>query len=53
MKELILDASNWRNHDDMYLSFFEAVKAPKWHGKNFNALRDSIKAGQINEIEVS
>ena len=47
-----MDAAQWKSIDDLYLSFFQAVKAPEWHGKNFNALRDSIKAGQINRIEV-
>ena len=25
--------------------------APSWHGRNFNALRDSIAGGRINKIE--
>jgi RNAse (barnase) inhibitor barstar len=52
MKELFMDASKWNSLDDLYDSFFEAVKAPAWHGRNLNAVRDSIRAGQINEIEV-
>lgn len=32
--------------------FFQAVEAPSWHGRNFNALRDSIAGGRINKIEV-
>jgi RNAse (barnase) inhibitor barstar len=52
MRELILDANGWRNKDDVYDAFFRAVRAPEWHGRNFNALRDSIKGGLINEIEV-
>lgn len=52
MRDLLLDASTWRGKDDIYDSFFRAVGAPEWHGRNFNALRDSIAAGSINEIEV-
>jgi len=52
MKELRLDVSAWRSSDDSYLAFFEAVGAPPGHGRNFNALRDSIVGGQINRIEV-
>jgi 23S rRNA pseudouridine2605 synthase len=37
---------------DVYDSFFRAVGAPSWHGQNFNAIRDSISVGGINEIEV-
>jgi RNAse (barnase) inhibitor barstar len=33
-------------------AFFRAVGAPEWHGRNFNALNDSIANGSINEVEV-
>jgi RNAse (barnase) inhibitor barstar len=52
MTDLFMDASKWKTLDDLYDSFFEAVKAPAWHGRNLNAVRDSIGVGQINEIEV-
>jgi hypothetical protein len=54
VRELLIDASGWNSRDDIdiYDSFFRAVGAPEWHGRNFNALRDSIAAGSINEIEV-
>lgn len=52
MRELILDGRKWSSTDDVYDSLFEAVGAPTWHGRNFNALRDSIETGQINKIEV-
>ncbi len=52
MQELILDGSEWKTRDDVYDAFFAAVQAPAWHGRNFDALNDSIAAGQINGIEV-
>jgi RNAse (barnase) inhibitor barstar len=52
MKELILDGSTWTNNDDVYDAFFLAVGAPNWHGRNFNALNDSIATGSINDVEV-
>jgi RNAse (barnase) inhibitor barstar len=52
MRELILDASTWKTDDDVYDSFFKAVGAPEWHGRNFNTLIDSIQKGDINSIEV-
>jgi RNAse (barnase) inhibitor barstar len=52
VKELVLDGSGWRKKDDVYDAFFAAVGAPSWHGRNFNALRDSIATGSINAIEV-
>ncbi|MGI9105804.1 MAG: barstar family protein [Pyrinomonadaceae bacterium] len=38
--------------DDFYDAFFQAVGAPDWHGRNLNALNDSIGTGDINKIEV-
>jgi RNAse (barnase) inhibitor barstar len=52
MKELTLDAAGWQSNDDVYDSFFRAVGAPAWHGRNLDALHDSIGAGQINQVEV-
>jgi RNAse (barnase) inhibitor barstar len=52
MRDLKLDASTWNNAGDFYNAFFKAVGAPEWHGRNFDALNDSIANGSINEIEV-
>ena len=52
MREIVLDGSSWRSSEDVYRSFLAAVGAPPWHGHNFNALRDSIAVGRINEIDV-
>ena len=34
-----------------YDLFLKQVKAPKWHGRNLDALADSLITGQIKEIE--
>lgn len=52
MRDLVMDGNGWRTKDDVYDSFFRVVGAPPWHGRNFDALIDSIQTGQINEIEV-
>jgi RNAse (barnase) inhibitor barstar len=52
MKNIVLDGTAWRTRDDFYDAFFKAVGAPSWHGRNFNALRDSIVTGHINQIEL-
>ena len=52
MRELVLDGSTWRSPDDFYDAFFKAVGAPEWHGRNFDALIDSIEHGEINAVEV-
>ena len=48
---IILDAKTWKSKDDFYTSFFAAVHAPLWHGRNLDALNDSVCAGAINGIE--
>lgn len=52
MRELTLDGSTWHTRDDVYDAFFKAVGAPDWHGRNLDALNDSIANGDINKIEV-
>jgi hypothetical protein len=51
-RELTLNAGAWQSANDFYSAFFLAVGAPEWHGRNFDALIDSIQTGRINQIEV-
>ncbi len=46
MNELVLDASTWKTKDDVYDSFFRAVNAPAWHGRNLDALRLVVRNNQ-------
>ncbi len=50
--ELKMDASKWDGFGGLFDSFFAAVGAPAWHGRNFNALHDSIVSGGINKVEL-
>ncbi len=52
VRNLQLDASTWKNTDDVYESLFTVLGAPPWHGKNFEALHDSIVTGSINVVGV-
>jgi RNAse (barnase) inhibitor barstar len=52
MMELAMDGATWNSKDDVYDAFFSVVGAPSWHGRNLDALNDSIANGQINELEV-
>jgi len=52
MRELVLNGADWATKDDVYDAFFQAVGAPEWHGRNLDALADSISGGSINQIEV-
>ena len=52
MRELVLNGADWATKDDVYNAFFLAVGAPQWHGRNLDALADSISGGSINHVEV-
>lgn len=51
MRRLALKCESWQTYDDFYDALFLALGAPSWHGRNFNALWDSIGAGSINAVE--
>lgn len=46
-----LDASNWTTEFDFIETLLASLEAPPWHGRSFNALRDSIVTGDINGLE--
>lgn len=50
MKVITLDASEWDEPSDFYTALFAELGSPSWHGRNFNALRDSLSGG-VNEVE--
>lgn len=52
LKGLKDGASEWQVMNYFYDEFFRAVGAPAWHGRNDDALIDSIEGGAINQIEV-
>ncbi len=47
-----LDATDWKNYDDVYDALLKALGSPAGHGRNFNALDDSIAGGYVNAVEV-
>lgn len=48
---IILDGQDWKTEGDLIEAVLAAVDAPSWHGRNYNALRDSFVAGSINGLE--
>jgi RNAse (barnase) inhibitor barstar len=50
MKVIRLDASRWRTPNDFYSALLPELGAPGWHGRNLDALYDSLSGG-INEVE--
>jgi len=51
MRVIELDARNWRTELDFYNALLAALGAPEWHGRNLNALTDSMIYGGINAVE--
>lgn len=51
MRIIELDATQWKSIPDFYNALLAAIGAPAWHGKNPNALVDSMIWGGINAIE--
>ena len=49
--EIYLNASGWRQPVEFYDALLPKLKSPDWHGKNLNAIIDSVVYGEINEIE--
>ncbi len=52
MVEIRLDGQLWKTKDDFYGAFLAAVGAPESHGRNLDALWDSITGGQVNAREI-
>lgn len=49
--EIIVDWKQIETEGDFYDIFLPQVKAPEWHGRNLDALTDSLVTGAINSIE--
>ena len=49
--DIRIDWKEIDSQEEFYDLFFRQVKAPGWHGRNLDALADSLITGQINEIE--
>jgi hypothetical protein len=51
MRVIELDAENWSAADDFYSALLTSIGAPENHGRNLNALVDSMIWGGINATE--
>ena len=51
MIEITLDWKKINSYEEFYDSLLSQLEAPDWHGRNMNALADSIVTGSINKIE--
>jgi RNAse (barnase) inhibitor barstar len=51
MRDIELDATNWTTAQDFYNALLSKIGAPKFHGRNINALVDSMIWGGINKVD--
>ena len=51
MREIELNARDWREPNDFYEAILPELGAPAWHGRNLDALDYSIFTGDINSVE--
>jgi len=49
--KVFIDWGKIQTPEDYFSQLLPQVKAPDWHGKNLNALADSLVTGSINSIE--
>jgi RNAse (barnase) inhibitor barstar len=47
---LTVDAQGWSSPVDFYEAVLPKLRAPEWHGRNLDALWDSILSGEINGL---
>jgi RNAse (barnase) inhibitor barstar len=47
--DIRLDGRLWRTAGDFYAAYLTAVGAPDWHGRNLDALWDSLTGGDVNQ----
>jgi hypothetical protein len=48
--DIVLDGRDWLTEADLIEAVVAAVDGPPWHGRNYNALRDSFVAGSVNGL---
>jgi RNAse (barnase) inhibitor barstar len=49
VETIAINGGGWANASDFYEAYLAAVGAPKWHGRNLDALWDSLTGGGINQ----
>jgi hypothetical protein len=49
--QIDLDGRDWLTEAEFIEAVLGAVEAPSWHGRNYNALRDSFVGGSVNGID--
>src|SRR5215210_8137398 len=45
-----LDGRIWVSSDDFYEALLGALGAPGWHGRNLDALEETLSSGEMNAV---
>jgi RNAse (barnase) inhibitor barstar len=48
--KVLLDGRSWVSTDDFYEAVLTALGAPVWHGRNLDALDETLRAGDVNRL---
>ena len=51
MKNLIVDIASAKTREDIFVLLLKAMDAPTWHGKNLDAIDESVAHGGNDTIE--
>ncbi len=49
--DIHLDGRHWRTKADLIEAVIAGMRGPSWHGRNYDALHDSMVTGSINALE--
>ncbi len=48
---IVIDGHDWETELDLIEAIIKGVDGPFWHGRNYNALYDSLVIGSVNGID--
>lgn len=52
MTRIVLDVTGWKSQDDFYDAILRALGSPTWHGRNLDALWDSLICDTVNTVKL-
>ena len=50
MPKVLLEGQKWVSSDDFYEALLAALGAPGWHGRNLDALDETLRSGDTNAL---
>jgi len=50
MRTITLDGARWRSQADFYNALLDVIGDPGWHGRNLDALEETLRIGHVHTI---